>query len=271
MSKVLKRLYLLIIFAFLYAPVVVLIVFSFNQSKSRANWDGFTLKWYADLFRDKQIMSSLYYTVAIALLASLIATVMGTAAAVGIHNMSKFKKSVIMNITYLPVLNPDIVTGISLMILFIFLNMKLGFLTLLLAHISFNLPYVILSVLPKLKQLNKNLYEAALDLGAAPLFAFRKVILPEIMPGVITGFLLAFTLSLDDFIVSFFTTGSGVSTLSITIYSMARRGVNPKINALSTIMFVTVLILLLIINRRTSGSNGSGNNTKETAKLSNLL
>ncbi len=271
MKNTVKKLYLFIMYAFLYAPVIILIVLSFNGSKSRAHWDGFTLKWYGELFRDKQILSSLYYTIAVALLASFIATIMGTAAAVGIHNMGKLKKSMIMNLTYLPVLNPDIVTGISLMILFIFLHLKLGFLTLLMAHISFNLPYVILSVLPKLKQLNRHLHEAALDLGATPLFAFRKVILPEIMPGIITGALLAFTLSLDDFIVSFFTTGSGVSTLSITIYSMARRGINPKINALSTIMFVTVLVLLLLINRRTSGTAASGNNAKETAKLSNLL
>jgi spermidine/putrescine transport system permease protein len=274
LKKNIKRLYLFIIFAFLYAPVVILIIFSFNASRSRAHWSGFTFKWYSELFQDRQILSSLYYTIAVALLASLIATVMGTAAAVGIHNMSKVKKSLVMNLTYLPVLNPDIVTGISLMILFIFLQeqmgiLKLGFLTLLLAHISFDVPYVILSVLPKLRQLNKHLHEAALDLGATPLFAFRKVILPEIMPGVVTGFLLAFTLSLDDFIVSFFTTGSGVSTLSITIYSMARRGINPKINALSTIMFIVVLALLLIINKRSSG--GGTSDAKETAKLSNLI
>lgn len=268
MTKLIKRLYLLAIFIFLYAPVLILIVFSFNNSKSRGHWAGFTLKWYNDLFRDKQIMSSLYYTIAVALLASLIATIIGTAAAIGINNMGKVKKSLVMNLTYLPVLNPDIVTGISLMILFIFINMQLGFLTLLLAHISFNLPYVILSVLPKLKQLNKHLFEAALDLGASPFYAFRKVILPEIMPGIITGLLLCFTLSLDDFIISFFTTGSGVSTLSITIYSMARRGINPKINALSTLMFVVVLVLLLVINRR----SGSGNTKEsETAKLSNLI
>jgi spermidine/putrescine transport system permease protein len=254
-KKTLSRIYLIILFAFLYAPVLTLIVFSFNNSKSRANWDGFTLKWYGQLFQDKQIMSSLYYTLLIALLSSLIATVAGTAAAVGIHGMKKVMKSFVMNITYLPVLNPDIVTGISLMILFIFIKLNLGFVTLLLAHIAFNIPYVILSVLPKLKQLNKHLYEAALDLGAAPLKAFFKVILPEIMPGIITGFLLAFTLSVDDFIISFFTTGSGVSTLSITIYSMARRGINPKINALSTLMFAVVLILLIIINKRSS-SNG---------------
>jgi ABC-type spermidine/putrescine transport system, permease component II len=266
LTKLVKKLYLLLIFIFLYAPVLILIVFSFNNSKSRGHWAGFTLKWYNDLFRDKQIMSSLYYTIIVALLASLIATVVGTAAAIGIHNMGKVKKSIVMNLTYLPVLNPDIVTGISLMILFIFVNIPLGFGTLLMAHISFNLPYVILSVLPKLKQLNKHLFEAALDLGASPFYAFWKVILPEIMPGIITGFLLSFTLSLDDFVISFFTTGSGVSTLSITIYSMARRGINPKINALSTLMFIVVLGLLLIINKRSGG-----NNSKETAKLSNLL
>lgn len=271
MTKAIKRLYLLLIYIFLYAPVLVLIIFSFNESKSRANWDGFTLKWYAALFKDKQILSSLYYTLAVAVLAALIATIMGTAAAVGIHNMGKFKKSLVMNLTYLPVLNPDIVTGISLMILFLSMRLKPGFLTLLLAHITFNVPYVILSVLPKLKQLNKHLYEAALDLGATPLFAFWKVILPEIMPGVVTGMLIAFTLSLDDFIVSFFTTGSGVATLSMTVYSLARRGVNPKINAISTIMFVAVLSLLLIINKRTPQQEGNGHSANETAKISKLI
>ena len=266
MSKTLKKLYLFLIFLFLYAPVVTLIVFSFNSSRSRGSWGGFTFKWYRELFQDKQIMSSLYYTLAIALLSSLIATIAGTAAAVAIHNMKKPLRSFIINVTYLPVLNPDIVTGISLMILFIFLKLDLGFVTLLLAHITFNVPYIILSVLPKLKQLNKHMYEAALDLGAEPLKAFFKVILPEIMPGIITGFLLAFTLSLDDFIISFFTTGSGVSTLSITVYSMARRGINPKINALSTLMFIAVLGLLLVINKRSSV-----NNKNETARLSNLI
>jgi spermidine/putrescine transport system permease protein len=266
LSKTLKKIYLIMIYVFLYAPVITLIVFSFNSSKSRGNWGGFTLKWYRELFHDKQIMSSLYYTLAIALISSLVATVAGTAAAVAIHNMKKSLKSLVMNITYLPVLNPDIVTGISLMILFIFIKLDLGFLTLLLAHITFNIPYIILSVLPKLKQLNKHMYEAALDLGAEPLKAFFKVILPEIMPGVITGFLLAFTLSLDDFIISFFTTGAGVSTLSITVYSMARRGINPKINALSTLMFIVVLGLLLVINKRSSA-----NNKNETARLSNLI
>jgi spermidine/putrescine transport system permease protein len=253
--KVLKKIYLIIIFVFLYAPVLTLIVFSFNDSKSRGHWGGFTMKWYGQLFKDRQVMSSLYYTIIIALLSAIVATVTGTAAAVGIHSMKKVLKSFVMNLTYLPVVSPDIVTGISLMILFVFIRLDLGFTTLLLAHITFNIPYVVLSVLPKLKQLNKHMYEAALDLGAKPLYAFFRVILPEIMPGVVTGFLLAFTLSLDDFIISFFTTGSGVSTLSITIYSMARLGISPKINALSTLMFIVVLVLLLIVNKR-SATNG---------------
>lgn len=248
----LKRFYTWLIFAFLYAPIVVLIVFSFNDSKSRGSWDGFTFRWYLELFQNREILSSLYISLSIGILSALIATLIGTAAALGIHNMRKKTKLTVMNLTYLPVLNPDIVTGISLMLLFIFLNVPLGFLSLLLAHITFNIPYVILSVLPKLKQLNQHLYEAALDLGASPSYAFKKVILPEIMPGIITGFLLAFTLSLDDFVISFFTTGSGVSNLSITIYSMARRGIHPTINALSSLLFVAVLVLLLVVNKRIS-------------------
>ncbi|NLC52497.1 MAG: ABC transporter permease [Firmicutes bacterium] len=255
MTRFLKKTYAALIYLFLYAPILILLVFSFNASKSRGNWTGFTLKWYLELFQDRQIMKALYNTVIIAVLSSTIATVIGTAAAIGIHNMKKLKRKIVMNLTYIPVVNPDIVTGLSLMLLFIFANVRLGFISLLLAHITFNIPYVILSVLPKLKQLDKNLYEAALDLGATPLYAYRKVILPEIMPGVVTGLLLAFTLSIDDFVISFFTTGSGVSTLSIIVYSMARRGINPKINALSTLLFITVLLLLVIVNMRTSGEH----------------
>jgi len=248
--RFLKKTYVFLIFAFLYAPILVLIIFSFNESKSRGNWGGFTLKWYMELFKDKQIMSALYYTLLIAVLSSVIATVIGLVASIGIFNMKKVPQTIVLNVNYIPILNPDIVTGISLMVLYIFMNMRLGFLTLLLSHITFNIPYVILSILPKLKQMNKHLYEAAMDLGATPIEAFFKVILPEIMPGVITGFLLAFTLSLDDFVISFFTTGSGVSNLSIVIYGMARRGISPKINALSTLMFVSVLMLLIIVNLR---------------------
>lgn len=250
MVRFLQRTYVYLIFAFLYAPIAVLISLSFNAACSRGSWGGFTLQWYVELFQDRVIMNSLYTTLFIGITSALVATIIGTAAAIGIHNSRGWQKKLVMNLTYIPVLNPEIVTGISLMILFVFAKLQFGYLTLLLAHITFNIPYVILSVLPKLRQLDKNLYEAALDLGAEPWYAFLKVILPEIMPGVITGLLLAFTLSIDDFVVSFFTTGSGVATLSITVYSMARRGINPKLNALSTIMFVAVLLLLIIVNVR---------------------
>lgn len=255
-NRVLKKVYLYLVFIFLYAPIAVLVIYSFNDSKSRGRWGGFTLKWYAELFNDREIAQAVYNTILIAVISSIVATIIGTAAAIGIQNMKKIKKAIILNLSYLPVLNPDIVTGVSLMILFIFMKaytgMGLGFITMLLAHITFNIPYVILSVMPKLKQLDRNMYEAALDLGAKPGYALRKVIIPEIMPGIFTGLLLSFTLSIDDFVISFFTTGSGVSNLSIYIYSMARRGINPKINALSTIMFVLVLILLIIVNLRIS-------------------
>ncbi len=256
MKSALKKIYTALIFIFLYAPIVVLIVFSFNSSKSRANWTGFTFDWYIQLFKDQQIMTSLYNTIMIALIASVCATIIGTFAALGMQSMKKFTRAMVMNITYLPVLNPDIVTGISLMLLFIFTNMRLGFFTMLLAHITINIPYVILSVLPKLKQLDGRVYDAALDLGATPIYAFIKVIVPQIAPGIFTGFLLAFTMSIDDFVISFFTTGSGVSNLSITIWSMARRGVNPKINALLSIMFASVMLLLLIVNNRMSRDGG---------------
>lgn len=257
-GRFLKKFYALLIFIFLYAPIVVLIVFSFNNSKSRAHWDGFTLKWYIELFHDQEILKSLYYTIIIAILSSIIATIIGTAAAIGINNMKSISKKIMLNINYLPVLNPDIVTGVALMSLFIFAELNLGFLTMLLSHITFNIPYVILSVLPKLKQLPKDTTEAAMDLGATPLYALRKVILPQIKPGIVTGALMAFTMSIDDFVISFFTSGDGVSNLSITIYSMARRGINPKINAISTILFGTVLILLLVINKRTQGTELQG-------------
>jgi len=249
-KKGLERFYLGLIMLFLYAPILTLMVFSFNDSKSRAKWGGFTLKWYQSMFNDPIIVKSLYYTLAVALLSAIIATLIGTAAAIGIQAMSHRKRDAIMNATYLPVLNADIVTGIAFMLFFIGIGLKLGFSTMLLAHITFNIPYVILSVLPKLKSMNKYTYEAALDLGATSLMAVRKVILPEILPNVITGFLLAFTLSLDDFVISYFTAGNGVSNLSITIYTMTRRGIKPEINAISTIMFMAILILLLVITKR---------------------
>lgn len=247
---IISKIYSTLILLFLYAPIVVLIIFSFNSSKSRGTWGGFTLKWYVEMFNDSQILKALYYTIIIAVLASIISTICGTIAAIGIHNMKKKPKTLLLNINNIPVLNPDIVTGVALMILFITVGMQLGFGTVLIAHLVFDIPHVILCVLPKLRQLDDNLYEAALDLGANPVQAFFKVVLPEIMPGIISGAIMAFTLSLDDFVISFFTTGNGVTNLSIAIYSMARRGINPKINALSTLLFISVLSLLFLINKR---------------------
>ncbi len=247
MINILKKAYVGIIIFIIYAPIALLMIFSFNNSKAK-QWKGFTFKWYIDLLNDSSIQTAFYYTILIALISSLLATIIGTLAAIGIEKMKSLSKTIVMNLTYIPVLSPDIVIGISMMLLFATIKIPLGITTLILAHTTFCIPYVILSVMPKLKQLNYNIYEAALDLGATPIYAFRKVIMPEIMPGIISGAFIAFTLSIDDFVVSFFNTGPGVSTLSIQIYSMARRGVNPKINALSTLMFVVIMLLLVMIN-----------------------
>lgn len=250
MKDKLSKLYLYLVFLFLYLPIIILIVFSFNESKYRT-WTGFSFKWYLQLFSDTKIMDALYNTLIVAVCAAVISTIIGTIAAIGIDSLKKWQKSTVMNITYLPVLNPDIVTGVSLMLLFFFLKIPMGRITLILAHMTFCIPYVILAVLPKLRQMNKHTFEAALDLGATPALATFKVIIPEIFPGIITGFLMAFTLSIDDFIISFFTTGPGVENLSILIYNAAKKGVSPSINALSALMFVVILLLLFIINKRT--------------------
>lgn len=243
-----KRIYLALICIILYAPIVTLMVLSFNNTKTRSKWGGFTGKWYVSLFQNKEIMSALYTTLIIALLSALIATLIGTAAALGMQAMNSRMRTLFMGITNIPMLNADIVTGVSLMLLFIAFRFTLGFKTILLAHITFNIPYVILSVMPKLKQTNRRTYEAALDLGASPLYAFFKVVLPDIMPGIFSGFLLSFTMSLDDFVITHFTKGPGVDTLSTKIYSEVRKGIKPEMYALSTIMFVTVLFLLILIN-----------------------
>lgn len=245
-----ERFYVGLILVFLYAPIVILIFLSFNGSKSRAKWGGFTLRWYKELFKNESIMNALYTTLIIAVLSALIATIIGTAAAIAINSMKKTPRTIMIAITNIPMLNADIVTGISLMLLFVALRFTLGFTSVLIAHITFNIPYVILSVMPKLKQLNPHTYEAALDLGASPLYAFFKVILPDIFPGVLTGFFLAFTMSLDDFVITHFTKGPEINTLSTKIYTEVRKGIKPEIYALSTLMFITVLLLLVIINRR---------------------
>ncbi len=237
---------------FLYVPIAVLMVFSFNESKSRGVWGGFSLKWYGEMLNDSSLMSALSTTLIVGVLSAVISCVIGTAAAIGIHAFRKKRlRNFINTVTNLPMVSSELVIGVSLMMLFIVLRIPSGMLTMLLAHITFNIPYVILSVTPKLIQLDSNLYEAAVDLGARPWEAFKKVVLPEIMPGIITGLLMAFTLSIDDFVISFFTTGNGVSNLSIYVYTTAKR-LNPKINALSTVMFLVIMLLLFVINKRTS-------------------
>ena len=245
------KIYLLLIFIFLYGPIATLIVLSFNESRFRGKWGGFSLKWYESLFSSREIMDALWTTLLLALLSAFIATVLGTVAAFG---MKRLPRVILMTVTNIPMLNADIVTGISLMLLFLALNYKLGFSSVLFAHITFNLPYVVLSVLPKLKQMNRSVYEAALDLGASKQYAFLKVIFPDILPGILTGFLLSFTMSLDDFVITHFTKGVGVDTLSTKIYAEVRKGIRPEIYALSTLLFVGVFIMLVLVNRRTGQS-----------------
>ncbi len=263
MKTFFKRFYIAIIFIFLYAPIATLIILSFNKSKTRSKWGGFTLNWYISLFEDETILQALWNTLLIAVLSSLIAVVIGTAACIAMQSMSKKMRTVFMGITNIPMLNADIVTGISLMLLYISFGIRFGFSTILLSHITFNIPYVILSVMPRMKQLNPHTYEAALDLGASHIQAFFKVVFPEILPGIMTGFLMAFTMSLDDFIITHFTKGAGIDTLSTKIYSEVRKGIKPEMYALSTIIFITVIVLLFVIN--VSGKKSS-QNTKNKAQ-----
>ena len=275
-NGILSRLFLGLVFLFLYAPIFVLIVFSFNDSKSNAGWGGFTLDWYVQLLSNRTVLGALQTTLLVSVLATLIATVVGTAAAIGFSSMKRRSRNLFLTVNNIPLTKADIITGVSMMLLFVFagqvladfsgwlnsqewavnanlwfdFSFNLGFITLLIAHITFDIPYVIVSVLPKLRQLDPNLAEAALDLGATRWTAFRKVVLPELMPGIVNGLLIAFTMSIDDFVISYFTAGSQVSTLSMVVYSMVRRRVSPEINALSTLMFMAVLILLVIINLR---------------------
>ena len=248
MKKAAQKIYLILIFILLYAPIATLIVLSFNASKTRAKWGGFTLKWYKALFQNEQIMNAFYTTLIIALLSALIATLIGTMAAIGIQSMKRKYRTLFNGLANIPMVNAEIVTGVSLMLLFIAFHVTLGFSTILMAHITFNIPYVMLSVAPKLKQTKRSTYEAALDLGASPLYAFFKVVFPDIMPGVLSGFLLAFTMSLDDFVITHFTNGPGIDTLSTKIYTEVRKGIKPEMYALSTLLFVSVLVLLIMVN-----------------------
>ncbi|MCI8538412.1 MAG: ABC transporter permease [Oscillospiraceae bacterium] len=259
-----SRIFLILCFLFLYAPILVLIVFSFNASKSKAVWAGFTLDWYVELFQNETILNALWVTLLVSLLAAIISTVLGTAAAIGFQNLRRRTRSVCMTVNNIPLTNADIITGVSMMLLFLLavdawngtlggvlgIRLSLGFWSLLIAHITFDVPNVILSVLPKLRQLDPNIYEAAQDLGDHGFHAFRAVVLPEIMPGVINGFIMAFTLSIDDFVISYFTAGSQTQTLSMVVYSMAKKQVSPEINALSALMFLVVVGLMVAVNLR---------------------
>ena len=271
-GRTLNRLLMALVFLFLYAPIFVLIVFSFNDSSSRTVWQGFTLRWYVELVQDRQIMSALSATLLVSLLSTVIATAAGTMAAVGFFSMKKRWRRPLLTVNSTPMTNADIVTGVSLCLLFVAFfagwetfaqsvnaaqglirlptRLHMGFGTLLIAHITFNIPYVILNVLPKLRQMDKNLVDAAQDLGCTWMQAFWKVVLPEIKPGIVSGALIAFTMSVDDFVISYFTAGSATSTLAMVVYGMTKRRISPKINAISSLLFVTVLALLVIVNVR---------------------
>ncbi|MEQ2456331.1 ABC transporter permease [Flavonifractor hominis] len=275
-----SRVFSILVYLFLYAPIVLLIAFSFNAGRSNRVWEGFSLQWYVELLHDSRLLGALRTTIILSVLAAVIATILGTAAAIGFYSMRRRPRSVCLAVNNIPLTNADIITGVSMMLLFVFaiglfnssalsellgVRWRTGFGTLLIAHITFNAPYVILSVMPKLRQLDPNIYEAAQDLGASGFLAFRKVILPEIMPGVLNGLIIAFTMSIDDFVISYFTKGSGVTTLAVEIYTMVKKPVTPEINALSTLMFVCVFVLLSIVNIRQARQETA--NARRKAKL----
>lgn len=248
MRKLIRGLYLAFILLFLYLPIGTLMVLSFNRSRSMYIWTGFSTKWYGEMFRNKMIMQAVWNTFTIALCAAAIATIIGTLACLGMVSMKKKSEKVLLGLNNIPLLNADIVIGISLMMTFLIFGISLSWGTVLLSHITFCIPYVILSVMPKFKQLTPNAYEAALDLGATPVYAFWKVVLPDINPGIVSGFLLSFTMSVDDFVITHFTRGAGVNTISTLIYSQVKVGIRPTLFALSTVIFVIVLVVLIIVN-----------------------
>ena len=247
LKKWIGKSYLGLIMLFFYVPILYVIVFSFNESKSLTRFTGFSLEWYEKMFRSRPIMEAVYYTVVIALIATVVSTIIGTITAIGLSKSRRVLREVVLQINDIPMLHPEIVTAIGFMLLFTSLNIQKGFWTLLIAHIVFCIPYVILSVMPKLRQLDDNLAEAALDLGATPMQALTRVIIPQIMPGIVSGALIAFTMSFDDFIISFFTTGPGVNNIAIYVYSSIKR-INPSINALSTIIVLVVTLVLVLVN-----------------------
>lgn len=246
-NKIFSKIYLFIIMAFFYLPIVYVILFSFNESRSLTNFTGFSLQWYEKMFKTRAMMESIYYSTLIAIIATVVSTIIGTIVAIGLSKSNKIIKQIVTQVNNLPMLNPDIVTAIGLMLLFSTLNIPTGFFTLLLAHIIFCIPYVILSIMPKLRQLDDNLAEAALDLGCTPFEALYKVILPQIKEGIISGALVAFTMSFDDFVISYFTTGPGINNISTYVYATTKR-INPSVNALSTLIVLAITIVLILTN-----------------------
>ena len=247
MKKIIQKSYIFIILSFFYLPILYVILFSFNESKSLTNFTGFSLKWYESMFNNRVMMESIYYTVIIALVSTLISTIIGTVTAIGLSRTKRLTREMVIQVNNLPMLNPEIVTAIGLMLLFVSFNIERGFTTLLLAHIAFCTPYVILSIMPKLRRLDPNIAEAALDLGATPTQALYKVIIPQIIPGIMSGAIIAFTMSFDDFIISYFTTGPGINTIATYVYTAIKR-INPSVNALSSIIVLVITIVLLIVN-----------------------
>lgn len=246
-KNIFSKVYLTLILLFFYLPIAYVILFSFNESKSLSNFSGFSLKWYEKLFSSHSMMESVYYSLLIAVIATIVSTIVGTIVAIGLSKSNKVVKEIVTQVNNLPMLNPDVVTAVGLMLFFSTLNIPTGFGTLLLAHIIFCIPYVILSIMPKLRQLDDNIAEAALDLGCTPVQALTKVIIPQIKEGIASGALIAFTMSFDDFVISYFTTGPGISNISILVYSSVKR-INPSINALSTMIVLAITIILIIKN-----------------------
>ena len=246
-KRIIGKILMVLMILFFYLPIVFMVIFSFNESKSLTHFTGFSLNWYEKLFQNRDMMESLYVTITVAVIATIVSTIVGTISAIGLSKSSKIVKKVMMQLNDFPIMNPEIVTAIGLMLLFITFHIERGFMTMLLAHITFCIPYVILSVMPKIRSLDPNLSDAAMDLGATPWQALTKVLVPQIMPGIVSGALIAFTMSFDDFIISYFVTGGGVKNLSIMVYTMSKR-VNPTINAISTLVVVLITVVLVIIN-----------------------
>ena len=265
-----SRAFMVMVFLFLYAPIFLLIIFSFNEGNSNAVWQGFSLKWYQELFKDRIIMQSVYTTLTVSLIATVVSTVVGTFASLGFYNMRRRWREPLVTVNNIPMINADIVTGVALCLFFVAAfgawngfvewmetthrltapRLYMGFGSLLIAHICFDIPHVVLCIMPKLRQMDGHLIDAAQDLGCTWMQAFWKVVVPEIKPGIVSGALIAFTMSVDDFVISYFTAGSSVSTLAMTIYGMTKKRITPKINAISTLLFATVLLLLIINNVR---------------------